>query len=87
MARIFITGSTDGLGFLAAHQLIAKGHEVVFHARNHERAKETSTRIPKNARILVADLASSIPLEPLPTRSGPGSFDVLLQGPPASTEP
>jgi NAD(P)-dependent dehydrogenase (short-subunit alcohol dehydrogenase family) len=29
MARVFITGSTDGLGRAAAQSLMADGHEVV----------------------------------------------------------
>src|SRR5215213_4975813 len=37
MARIFITGSADGLGQLAAKALIAQGHQVVLHARNENR--------------------------------------------------
>lgn len=37
MARVFITGSADGLGKLAADTLAAEGHEVIRHARNRER--------------------------------------------------
>lgn len=32
--KIFITGSTTGLGLLAGQILLKEGHEVVFHARN-----------------------------------------------------
>jgi REP element-mobilizing transposase RayT len=32
MARIFITGSADGLGSLSAKVLIEQGHRVVLHA-------------------------------------------------------
>jgi NAD(P)-dependent dehydrogenase (short-subunit alcohol dehydrogenase family) len=38
MAKIFITGSTDGLGRAAAQALIEKGHQVVLHARSRDRA-------------------------------------------------
>jgi len=38
MARVFITGSTDGLGRAAAQALLDDGHEVVLHARSAERA-------------------------------------------------
>ncbi|MFB2607616.1 SDR family NAD(P)-dependent oxidoreductase, partial [Rhizobium phaseoli] len=38
MSRIFITGSTDGLGLAAARTLISQGHDVVLHARSRERA-------------------------------------------------
>ncbi|MFI5154051.1 MAG: SDR family NAD(P)-dependent oxidoreductase, partial [Chitinophagales bacterium] len=39
MARIFITGSADGLGQLAAKELVKLGHKVVLHARNADRGK------------------------------------------------
>jgi NAD(P)-dependent dehydrogenase (short-subunit alcohol dehydrogenase family) len=37
MARVFITGSADGLGRAAARTLLNDGHEVVVHARNRDR--------------------------------------------------
>ena len=40
MARIFITGSADGLGQLAAKALIAQHHQVVLHARNETRGRQ-----------------------------------------------
>src|SRR6185369_9651220 len=40
--RIFITGSTDGLGRAAAGALISEGHDVVLHARTRERAAALS---------------------------------------------
>lgn len=58
MARIFITGSADGLGLLAAKELIGLGHKVVLHARNTERAKELSGKVPNAEDILIADLSS-----------------------------
>ena len=33
MSRVLVTGSADGLGRLAAMQLVADGHEVMLHAR------------------------------------------------------
>ena len=38
MARIFITGSTDGLGRASARRLVNEGHEVLLHARSRDRA-------------------------------------------------
>jgi len=38
--RVFITGSADGLGLMAAQLLLEQGHTVVLHARNEQRAKE-----------------------------------------------
>ena len=57
MARIFITGSADGLGKLTARQLIAEGHNVVLHARNADRAKTANEQVPGAEDVLIADLA------------------------------
>ena len=46
MARIFITGSSDGLGLMAAKLLISEGHKVVLHARNAERGQQALNNIP-----------------------------------------
>ncbi len=59
MARIFITGSTDGIGRAAAGALIADGHEVILHARSRERAEALGDLAPKAASIAVGDLASA----------------------------
>lgn len=58
MARIFITGSADGLGLMAARLLISKGHEVVLHARNEKRAEEVSRFLAGTATILTGDLSN-----------------------------
>jgi NAD(P)-dependent dehydrogenase (short-subunit alcohol dehydrogenase family) len=57
MARIFITGSADGLGRLAAQTLLADGHEVVVHARNTERAAALDDLRSDGAQAVVGDLA------------------------------
>jgi NAD(P)-dependent dehydrogenase (short-subunit alcohol dehydrogenase family) len=57
--RIFITGSTDGLGRGAAQALIADGHQVVLHARSKERAAALSDLAPRAAGIAIGDLASA----------------------------
>jgi len=57
MARIFITGSSDGLGKLAAEHLIHQGHQVVIHARNAKRAQDARRSVPGAEEVLIADLA------------------------------
>jgi NAD(P)-dependent dehydrogenase (short-subunit alcohol dehydrogenase family) len=57
MARIFITGSSDGLGALAAQRLIKNGHQVVLHARNAQRAKDATATCPGAETVLVGDLS------------------------------
>jgi NAD(P)-dependent dehydrogenase (short-subunit alcohol dehydrogenase family) len=59
MARVFITGSSDGLGLAAARSLIDGGHEVILHARSAERASAVSGFMPHSAGLVVGDLASA----------------------------
>jgi NAD(P)-dependent dehydrogenase (short-subunit alcohol dehydrogenase family) len=58
MARVFITGSTDGLGRMAAELLIDEGHEVVLHARNQTRAQGLVARLPRAKNVVIGDLSS-----------------------------
>jgi NAD(P)-dependent dehydrogenase (short-subunit alcohol dehydrogenase family) len=57
--RIFITGSTDGLGRAAAGVLIGEGHDVVLHARTRERAAALSDLAPDAAGVVIGDLSSA----------------------------
>jgi|SRR5579871_320661 len=59
MTRIFITGSADGLGRLAAQILIDEGHDVVLHARSKERAPALADIAPRAVGIVTGDLASA----------------------------
>jgi NAD(P)-dependent dehydrogenase (short-subunit alcohol dehydrogenase family) len=58
MARVFITGSSDGLGQMAAQLLLELGHQVVLHARNEQRAKDALAAAPGAAVVVIGDLAS-----------------------------
>ncbi|KAI1367620.1 short chain dehydrogenase [Xylaria arbuscula] len=58
MGRIFITGSSDGLGLRAAKQLVSKGHTVYLHARNPQRASDARNACPGAADVLLGDLTS-----------------------------
>ena len=60
MRRIFITGSTDGLGRAAALTLMADGHEVVLHARSERRAAEAfADMAARSAGVVIGDLSSA----------------------------
>lgn len=59
MARIFITGSTEGLGRAAAESLMHDGHRVVLHARTSERASVLSDIAPRSDGIVIGDLRSA----------------------------
>jgi NAD(P)-dependent dehydrogenase (short-subunit alcohol dehydrogenase family) len=57
--RIFVTGSTDGLGRAAAGVLMGEGHDVVLHARTRERAAALSDLAPGAAGVVIGDLSSA----------------------------
>jgi NAD(P)-dependent dehydrogenase (short-subunit alcohol dehydrogenase family) len=58
MARVFITGSSDGLGRMAAQLLIEQGHKAVLHARSELRATEAMAAVPGAEAVVVGDLTS-----------------------------
>lgn len=58
MPRIFITGSSDGLGRMAGELLISQGHSVVLHARKEQRAQQTQRSVPKAEAVVIGDLTS-----------------------------
>jgi len=58
MARVFITGSSDGLGRMAAQLLVQQGHGVVLHARNEQRAEQAMAGVPEAETVVVGDLTS-----------------------------
>src|SRR4051812_25837649 len=57
--RVFITGSTDGLGRDAAEALINDGHQVVLHARSKQRASAFADLAPRAAGVVIGDLSSA----------------------------
>ena len=56
MARVFISGSSDGL--MAGRHLADRGHQVVLHARNDARAADAKKAAPKAEAVVVGDLAN-----------------------------
>lgn len=59
MARVFITGSADGLGLMAAQLLIGEEHQVIVHGRSPERAA-TALRLAVGAEAAVSGELSSM---------------------------
>jgi NAD(P)-dependent dehydrogenase (short-subunit alcohol dehydrogenase family) len=58
MSRVFITGSADGLGLMAAELLLQEGHQVTAHARNDARAGAVRARLGGAAAVVTGDLAT-----------------------------
>lgn len=79
MARIFVTGSTRGIGAETARQLIDLGNEVVVHARNSNREQEAQERFPNAHGIVVGELDSLISTSALAAKANEfGPFDVII---------
>lgn len=58
MARILVTGSTDGLGRATADTLLREGHDVIVHARSARRAEAIADLTDRGADLIVADFAN-----------------------------
>jgi len=56
MSRVFITGSSTGLGLMAAELLVSQGHQVVLHARNTDRAADARRQLRQAAAVVIGDL-------------------------------
>jgi NAD(P)-dependent dehydrogenase (short-subunit alcohol dehydrogenase family) len=87
MARIFITGSADGLGLLAAKRLEGEGHKVVLHARNELRAKQAFSKLPGAENVLTGDLSSMEETKQLANKvNASGRFDAIIHNAGVYTE-
>jgi NAD(P)-dependent dehydrogenase (short-subunit alcohol dehydrogenase family) len=79
MARVFITGSADGLGQMAATLLVNQGHQVVLHARNTVRARVALDKVPGAETVLIADISTIEETKQLATEvNALGSFDAVI---------
>jgi NAD(P)-dependent dehydrogenase (short-subunit alcohol dehydrogenase family) len=79
MARIFVTGSADGLGLLAAKALVNSGHTVVLHARNAERADQARKNVPQAENVFTGDLSDIEETKALADEAnGSGAFDAVI---------
>jgi NAD(P)-dependent dehydrogenase (short-subunit alcohol dehydrogenase family) len=79
MARILITGSSDGLGLMVGQVLADQGHRVVLHARSDARATDAKKALPKAEAVVVGDLASLAATKDLAAQvNALGSFDAII---------
>lgn len=79
MVRVFITGSSDGIGQAAAKLLVDQGHEVTLHARNADRAASAQAAVPKAKGVLVGDLKSISETKKLAQEANAaGPFDAIV---------
>ncbi len=79
MARIFITGSSDGIGRHLARSLIAQGHSVTLHARSSSRGEEAMAGAPGAKGVLIGDLSSISQTKALAAEANKlGPFDTVV---------
>ena len=79
MARVFITGSSDGLGRNAARLLVEQGHEVVLHARDEARSRVALAAVRGAAGVLIGDLSSIARTRALAeAANASGAFDAVI---------
>ena len=58
MPCVFITGSSDGLGLMAARLLIEQGHQVILHGRNGSRSREALAAAAGAEGVVTGDLST-----------------------------
>jgi NAD(P)-dependent dehydrogenase (short-subunit alcohol dehydrogenase family) len=79
MARVFITGSSDGLGQMAAQLLVEQGHGVVLHARSERRGQEALAAVPGAQTVVIGDLTSIAQTQSVADQVNRlGSFDAVI---------
>jgi NAD(P)-dependent dehydrogenase (short-subunit alcohol dehydrogenase family) len=79
MARVFVTGSADGLGQMAARLMVEDGHRVVLHARNDKRAKEALAAVPGAETAIAGDLSSIAECKRIAEEvNALGAFDAVI---------
>jgi NAD(P)-dependent dehydrogenase (short-subunit alcohol dehydrogenase family) len=79
MSRIFISGSTTGLGLMAGELLASQGHRVVLHARNADRAEDVRRALPKAEAVVIGDVESVAGAKDAAARvNALGRFDAVI---------
>lgn len=79
MSRIFISGSSTGLGLMAAERLTEQGHQVVLHARNSDRAKDARKALPAAEAIVTGDVATIASAKDVAAQvNALGRFDAII---------
>jgi NAD(P)-dependent dehydrogenase (short-subunit alcohol dehydrogenase family) len=79
MAKVFITGSSDGLGLMAGRLLAEQGHTVVLHARSEARAEAARFALPQAAAVLIGDVSTLAAMRDVADQANRwGRFDAVI---------
>ncbi|WP_082190063.1 SDR family NAD(P)-dependent oxidoreductase [Frateuria defendens] len=78
-ARVFITGSADGLGHAAAKALLAQGHDVVVHVRSQARLPAVKELVDQGATATIGDLSDLAQIRDLARQvNAIGTMDAVI---------
>jgi NAD(P)-dependent dehydrogenase (short-subunit alcohol dehydrogenase family) len=79
VARIFITGSSEGLGLMAGQLLATQGHHVTLHARNARRAEDIRASHVTMDGVVVGDVSSLAAMRDVADQvNALGHFDAVI---------
>lgn len=79
MARIFISGSSEGLGLMAGQLLAHDGHQVTLHARNETRLKSARSGLPQAENVAVGDVSTIKGMRSVAEQANAlGRFDAVI---------
>jgi NAD(P)-dependent dehydrogenase (short-subunit alcohol dehydrogenase family) len=79
VARVCVTGSSDGLGLMAAKLLIGQGHEVVLHGRNPPRCDHALAAAAGARDAVCGDLSTIFGAKSVAEQANRlGPFDAII---------
>jgi NAD(P)-dependent dehydrogenase (short-subunit alcohol dehydrogenase family) len=79
MSRIFISGSSTGLGLMAGQLLVDNGHKVVLHARSEKRAADARRALPQAEAVVIGDVEAIAGAKDLAAQvNALGHFDAVI---------
>ena len=58
MAKVFISGSSTGLGLMTGRLLVEQGHEVVLHGRIAARSRDARRELKQALDVVTGDLTT-----------------------------
>jgi NAD(P)-dependent dehydrogenase (short-subunit alcohol dehydrogenase family) len=79
VARVLVTGSSQGLGLMAARRLVEDGHAVTLHARDERRAADVRDALPLHEGVVVGDVSTLAGMRAVAEQAdASGSFDAVV---------
>src|ERR1700730_5302697 len=79
MSRVFVTGSSTGLGLMAGRVLAEQGHQVVLHARDGRRASDARSALSAVADVVIGDASRLNDLQRMAEQlNRMGRFDAVI---------